>query len=227
MEMLIIVVVIAVLSFFVSYRFRKKMYEYSLVPMELPGVEVAERMLAAHGIHDVKIEVGEGVLTNHYVPSEKIIRLSSAVYYGCSVFSTSTAAHEVGHAVQDATKMKSMTLRSVLVPIQNLSVILINVLFIAIGVVTFLFPSALPICFKAMLVGYGIFILLSLVTLYVEIDASKRAIDWITESGIVDKDTRSKSIDALRSAAYTYLITAITSITWFCYYWIKLRRFRR
>ncbi len=219
--------VFALLSFIVSSRLKSKAKKYGLVPVSMTGAEVAQRMLLAHGISDVRVEAVDGSLTDHYDPTSKVIRLSTPVYMQRTVLAASVAAHETGHAVQHAVKMGAMGLRTKLVPIQNASARVLNVVFVVMGLIVAIRPFALPICLGIIVLAYGVFTLFSLVTLRVEIDASKRAIKWISENGIVDEKTRPMAIDALKAAAYTYLVATLSSIATLCYYLVKFMGRRR
>lgn len=203
-----------VLSLIVQARVKSRFEKYSEVPLSLTGAEVANRMLQAHGIRDVNIVSVEGSLTDHYNPETRTVNLSQDVYYGRSVAAAAIAAHECGHAVQHATGYAPVKLRSALVPVVNFSnnwvmwVLFAGVVFINV------FPSLLWI-------GIGLFAmttLFSFITLPVEIDASARAVKWLDSAGIVSYETRPMAAEALRWAAYTYVIAAISSLATLLYY---------
>jgi hypothetical protein len=203
-----------VLSWIVQYLLKSRFAKYSDIPVSLSGAEVASRMLQAHGIRDVNIVSVEGKLTDHYDPTTKTVNLSHDVYYGKSVAAAAVAAHECGHVVQHATGYAWLRMRSALVPVVSFSsnivswVLLAGVLFINI------FPSLIWI-------GIGLFAittLFSFITLPVEINASARAVNWLTTAGITDYETKPMATDALRWAAYTYVIAAMGSLATLLYY---------
>jgi len=192
-----------------QYRFDK----YSRVPLPMTGKEVAEKMLRDNGIYDVKVVSVAGQLTDHYNPTNKTLNLSEAVYNQRNVAAAAVAAHECGHAVQHATSYTWLGLRSKLVPAVNFSnkyvtwVILAGMLLI----------NSLP---QLIWVGIGLYAvgtLFSLVTLPVEIDASRRAVIWLEQAGITDQQTTPMASEALRSAAYTYVVAALSSLAYLIY----------
>lgn len=210
----IVMIVVMVLSMIIQARVKSRFEKYSAVPVSLTGAEVASRMLQAHGIRDVNIVSVEGSLTDHYNPEAKTVNLSRDVFYGRSVAAAAVAAHECGHAVQHATGYAPVKLRSALVPVVSFSnnwvmwVLLAGVLLINV------FPSLIWI-------GIGLFALTTLfsfVTLPVEIDASARAVKWLDSAMIVNYETRPMAAEALRWAAYTYVIAAISSLATLLYY---------
>ena len=210
----IVMIVVMVLSMIIQARVKSRFEKYSAVPVSLTGTEVASRMLQAHGIRDVNIVSVEGSLTDHYNPETKTVNLSRDVFYGRSVAAAAVAAHECGHAVQHATGYAPVKLRSALVPVVSFSnnwvmwVLLAGVLLINV------FPSLIWI-------GIGLFAmttLFSFVTLPVEIDASARAVKWLDSAMIVNYETRPMAAEALRWAAYTYVIAAISSLATLLYY---------
>ena len=210
----IIMILVMVLSWIIQYLLKSRFAKYSDIPVSLSGAEVASRMLQAHGIRDVNIVSIEGKLTDHYDPTTKTVNLSHDVYYGKSVAAAAVAAHECGHVVQHATGYAWLRMRSALVPVVSFSsnivswVLLAGVLFINI------FPSLLWI-------GIGLFAittLFSFITLPVEINASARAVAWLESAGVTDYETKPMAVDALRWAAYTYVIAALGSLATLLYY---------
>ncbi len=210
----ILMIVVMVLSMLIQNRLKSRFEKYSEIPLALTGAEVASRMLLSHGIRDVRIVSIPGKLTDHYDPSTKTVNLSEDVYYGRSVAAAAVAAHECGHVVQHATGYAWLQMRSALVPVVSFSsnivswVLLAGVLFINI------FPSLIWI-------GVGLFALstlFSFITLPVEINASSRAVKWLESDGIVGYETKPMAVDALRWAAYTYVIAAIGSLGTLLYY---------
>lgn len=210
----ILMIVVMVLSMLIQNRLKSRFDKYSEIPLALTGAEVASRMLLSHGIRDVRIVSIPGKLTDHYDPSTKTVNLSEDVYYGRSVAAAAVAAHECGHVVQHATGYAWLQMRSALVPVVSFSsnvvswVLLAGVLFINI------FPSLIWI-------GVGLFALstlFSFITLPVEINASSRAVKWLESDGIIGYETKPMAVDALRWAAYTYVIAAIGSLGTLLYY---------
>lgn len=193
-----------------------KFSKYSRVPVRngMTGAEVAAKMLADHNIHDVKIQRVAGKLTDHYNPQDKTLNLSESVYDSRSIAAAAVAAHECGHAVQHAYGYGPLVLRSALVPVVSFAnnwvmwVLLLGIILIEVV------PSLIWI-------GIGLFAmttLFSFITLPVEINASRRAVDWLDMSGIVDFETRPMAAEALKWAAYTYVVAAISSLATLLYY---------
>ena len=210
----ILMIAVMVLSMFIQARLKNRFEKYQEVPTSFTGAEVAQRMLQAHGIHDVKIVSVEGTLADHDNPQTKTVNLSHDVYYGRSVAAAAVAAHECGHVVQHQEGYAPLRLRSALVPVVSFAnnwvswVLLAGVVFIN------MFPSLLWI-------GIGLFALTTLfsfITLPVEINASARAVKWLDGAGIVNYETKPMAADALKWAAYTYVIAAIGSLATLLYY---------
>ena len=214
--MWIIFIALTIISMIVSSRVETKFKKYAKIPTEggLTGREVAERMLADHDIHNVQINMVNGTLTDHYNPSNRTLNLSPAVYNGTSVAATAVAAHECGHAVQHAEAYSWLGLRSALVPMVNFSNKFVSWVLLGGLLLIKVFPTLL-------LIGIAIFAistLFSLVTLPVEINASARALNWIQQHEITSRDTHKYAESALRSAAYTYIMAALTSLATLAYY---------
>lgn len=217
---ILIVIVFAILGFVVSNRLKSKFNKYSQTALQanLSGKEVAELMLADHGIYDVQVLSVEGQLTDHYNPMNKTVNLSPDVYYGRNAAAVAVAAHEVGHAVQHARSYAWLNFRSAMVPLQNISGKILNVVLIA-----SLFGGialGIPVDFVGYLVvgSYGIITLFSLVTLPVEFDASNRALAWVRDRNIVTTNEYAMSKDALKWAAMTYVVAAMASLVTLAYY---------
>lgn len=205
---------IALLSWIVSASLERKFKRYSRVGLPLTGKEVAEKMLRDNGITDVRVTCIQGRLTDHYNPTDKTVNLSEGVYSSASVAAAAVAAHECGHAVQHATEYAPLRLRSALVPAVEFSSKWVTWVLLAGMLLINIFPYLLEI-------GIGLFALTTLfafVTLPVEIDASKRAIAWLEIAGITDRDTTPMAASALRSAAYTYVVAALSSLATLFYY---------
>ena len=207
---------IAIASYVVQASLNSKFKKYSRIPTDsgLTGAEVAERMLREHGINDVKVTQISGTLTDHYNPSTHTVNLSREVYYGNSVASAAVAAHECGHALQHATHYSMLQLRSALVPAVSFSSQIMPWILLA-GILTItIFPAV-------MLLGIILFALTTLfpfVTLPVEINASRRAIAWLNNTGITRGQNTYFAQDALKSAAYTYVVAALSSLATLIYY---------
>lgn len=214
----------ALLSFIVSSRLKSKFNKYSQVGLSMSGAEVAKRMLENNGICDVTIRPVEGSLTDHYNPTDKTVNLSHDVYYGRSVSAAAVAAHETGHAIQHATAYSWLQLRTALVPLQNVSAKILNVIFIVMFAGAFLLPNLMPmtLALQIIVAAYAVFALFAVVTLPVEINASQRAIAWLTNSGIIVGETREQARDALKWAAYTYVVAALSAIATLLYYVMML-----
>jgi Zn-dependent membrane protease YugP len=214
--MLLYIIVPLLLSFYVSWRFKSKVKEYSQIGLSnhLTGAEIAQQMLSDNGIYDVQIFSAEGELTDHYNPEKKTVNLSHDVYYGRSVISAAVAAHEVGHAVQHAKGYAWLKFRSAVVPV--VSVASKYVQWILLGGVLLIntFPQLL-------LIGILLFAattVFTVITLPVEFDASRRALAWLDTKGIVRKEEYPMTKDALKWAASTYVVAAIASIATLLYY---------
>ena len=210
----ILMIAVMVLSMIIQARLKSRFEKYSEVPVSLTGAEVASRMLQAHGIRDVNIVSIEGQLTDHYNPQTKTINLSRDVYYGRSVAAAAVAAHETGHVIQHATGYAPLRLRSALVPVVSFANAWVSWVLLAGVALINIFPSLIW-------VGIGLFALstlFSFITLPVEINASARAVKWLDTSGIVTYETKPMAQDALKWAAYTYVIAAIGSLATLLYY---------
>lgn len=208
--------ILFVLSLVASKSVESKFKKYSKIAMNynMTGREVAEQMLRDNDIHDVTVQEVNGTLTDHYNPLNKTLNLSRDVYHGTSVAAAAVAAHECGHAVQHATAYYWLGLRSKLVPAVNISNRFTPwILFIGILMVQ-KFPSLL----LAGIILFAVTTLFSLVTLPVEINASRRALVWLNTHNITSPETHTYAESALRSAAYTYVVAALTSLATLLYY---------
>ena len=212
----VIFAIVMGVSWLVSYRLKSKFKKYSQTPLRanLSGREVAEMMLADHGITDVKVISTRGQLTDHYNPANKTVNLSEVVYGARNAAATAVAAHECGHAVQHATAYSWLTMRSKLVPVVSVSSRWMH--WILLGGIIFVntFPQLL-------LIGILMFAtttVFSFITLPVEYDASNRALAWIDRKGIVTSQEHAAASDALKWAARTYVVAAIGSLATLLYY---------
>ena len=225
MNFFILFIGIAIASYVVSASLKNKFGRYSKIPVDngMTGAEVALKMLQDNGIFNVTVEQVEGQLTDHYNPVNKTVNLSRDVYYGNSIAAAAVAAHECGHAVQHATNYSFLQLRSNLVPAVNFASNLMPWILLA-GIFSIhVFP-------QLMLIGiilYAITTLFSFVTLPVEIDASQRAIAWLSATGITSGERKSQAQDALKAAAYTYVVAALASLATLIYYILMFMGNRR
>ena len=213
---LILFVGIAIISFLVQSNLNSKFKKYSKVRLAsgLTGREVAEQMLRDNGIYNVRVTCVPGHLTDHFNPTDMTVNLSPDVYNGNSVASAAVAAHECGHAVQHATAYGPLTMRSALVPIVSFASQWMSWVLLAGILLVQSFPALL-------LVGIIMFAsttIFSFVTLPVEIDASVRATRWLKGAGITSSYDAPMANDALRSAAYTYVVAALSSLATLIYY---------
>lgn len=212
----ILFIAIALLSWIVSATLQSKFKKYSKIPLTngMTGRDVAEKMLHDNGIYDVSVTSTSGVLTDHYNPANKTVNLSEAVYSSNSVAAAAVAAHECGHAVQHAYAYGPLKMRSALVPaVSFASKWVMWVLLAGIFAIN-VFPQLLWF-------GIGLFALttiFSFVTLPVEINASKRALVWLDSSGITNVSNHDMAKDALKWAAYTYVVAALGSLATLVYY---------
>lgn len=211
----IIFIAVMVLSFIVQSTLQSRFHKYSRVPLHgMTGAQVAMKMLNDNGIYDVKVVPASGFLTDHYNPATKTVALSESVYGSSSVAAAAVAAHECGHAVQHAYGYAPLRLRSALVPVVSFASNIVQWILL-IGVLTInLFPGLL--WFGIAL--FAVTTLFSFVTLPVEINASQRAVAWLSGAGITDRETTPMAVDALKWAAYTYVIAAIGSLATLLYY---------
>ncbi len=227
---IILFIGVAILSFAVSSRLKSKFKKYSQIHLhtDISGKEIAERMLRDNGIHDVQVVSVPGRLSDHYNPGDKTVNLSEEVFHGHSVAAAAIAAHECGHAVQHAKAYSFLEFRSAMVPVQNVSARLLNILVLVLFVGGgLLFNGAAGGAFPmrtillVIIACYGVITLFSLVTLPVEFDASKRALAWIKDRNIASPDEYGMAKDALKWAAMTYLVAALGSIVGLLY-WISI-----
>ncbi len=211
-----------ILSLVAGNRLKAKFREYSLVSVagNLSGSEIARKMLNAHGCYDVEVISVPGQLTDHYDPAKKTVNLSPEVYSGRNVAAAAVAAHESGHAVQHARGYTWLEFRSTLVPLQNITAKLMNIIFLVLFFGSFLLGNLIPMqtALTIIVVCYTIFTLFAIVTLPVEFDASSKALAWLSASGITNGQGHEKARDALKWAASTYVIAALSSIATLLYY---------
>ena len=221
MNIWIIMIVIMVLSMLVQHMLQSRFSKYSQVglPNGMTGADVARKMLADHGIYDVKVVPTSGMLTDHFNPQTKTVALSEGVYASRSVAAAAVAAHECGHAVQHAHGYAALRMRSALVPVVSFASNIVQWVLLAGVIMVSIFEGSLG--WGVLWLGIILFAtttLFSFVTLPVEINASARAISWLTQTGITDARTRPMAIDALKWAAYTYVVAALGSLATLLYY---------
>jgi Zn-dependent membrane protease YugP len=216
MNIWIIFIGFMILSWIVSMVLKSKFQKYSRIPLDngMSGREVAERMLRDNGITGVRVESVEGQLTDHYNPVDKTINLSKDVYNGRNISAAAVAAHECGHAVQHANAYAWLGFRSKLVPVVSFSSKWIQWILLA-GV---LLVQTFPAILLAGIVLFALTTIFSFITLPVEINASQRALAWLSNAGITSYENHAKAQDALKWAAYTYVIAALGSLATLLYY---------
>ena len=207
---------IAVVSWLVQASLTSKFKKYSKItlPSGMTGADVARKMLRDNGITDVTVTATGGTLTDHYNPATKTVNLSEGVYGSASVAAAAVAAHECGHAVQHAVGYAPLKMRSALVPVVSFSSKW--VMWILLGGI--LLINSFPQLMLAGIVLFALTTLFSFITLPVEINASKRALIWLNSAGVTNVETHDKAEDALRSAAYTYVVAALGSLATLLYY---------
>jgi Zn-dependent membrane protease YugP len=210
--------IMMLVGMYVSNRLKSKFEEYSRVPLRsgMTGKQIAEQMLRDNNIFDVKVISTPGQLTDHYNPTNKTVNLSESVYASNSVAAAAVAAHECGHAVQHATAYSMLQFRSKMVPMVNISSRFAQILIlVGLGL---LVGRANP---TILLVGIGLFsitTIFTLVTLPVEYDASNRALKWLEGTGITAGREQEQAKDALKWAARTYVVAAVSSVATLLYY---------
>lgn len=207
---------IALISYLVQSNLQSKFDKYSRMALSngMTGREIAEKMLRDNGIYDVKVTSTPGMLTDHYNPTNKTVNLSEGVYNTCSVAAAAVAAHECGHAVQHVRAYAPLQMRSALVPVVQFSSSIVQWVLLAGMFMINTFPQLLliGICLFAMTT------LFSFITLPVEIDASRRALVWLSSAGVTNMSNHRQAQDALKSAAYTYVVAALSSLATLVYY---------
>lgn len=212
----ILFISIAIISYIVQSSLQNKFEKYSKMGLSngMTGREVAEKMLRDNGIYDVRVTSTSGMLTDHYNPADKTVNLSEGVYNSCSVAAAAVAAHECGHAVQHARAYAPLRMRSALVPVVQFSSSIMSWVLLGGILLVNSFPQLLlfGICLFAMTT------LFSFITLPVEIDASRRALVWLSSAGITNAYNHNQAKDALKSAAYTYVVAALGSLATLIYY---------
>ncbi len=212
----LIFIVITLVSYLVQQTLKSKFEKYSKIPLgyNMTGRDVAAKMLYDNGINNVSVTSTQGTLTDFFNPQNHTVNLSDGVFATNSVAAAAVAAHECGHAVQHARGYSMLKLRSSLVPVVSFASQWVSWILLA-GI---LLIQTMPMILGVGIVLFALTTLFSLVTLPVEIDASRRAIQWLDRSGITQGATTAYAKDALKWAAYTYVVAALGSLATLVYY---------
>lgn len=222
MEFFVLAIICMIAGYVINARLKSKFKKYSQIPLSsgMTGQQVAQQMLNDNGIYDVQVVSHPGSLTDHYNPATRTVNLSEPVYHGRSSASAAIAAHECGHAVQHATAYSWLELRTALVPIQNASGKILNIILLLSFFAGFILFSVFPYDLVLMIIigAYAVLTSFSFITLPVEFDASKRALQWIDSRGITTSQEHEMAKDALKWAALTYVVAAIGSLATLLYY---------
>lgn len=207
-------IIIALVSWGVSALLNHRFKKYSQVYLPLTGREVAEKMLRDNGITDVRVVSVQGHLTDHYDPRSKTVNLSESVYNSANVSAAAVAAHECGHALQHAFGYAPLRMRTALVPVVSFASQWVTWILLGGILMIEVFPQLLSVGVAL----YALTTLFAFITLPVEMNASARAIAWMEQAGITDRVTTPMASAALRSAAYTYVVAALSSLGTLVYY---------
>jgi Zn-dependent membrane protease YugP len=220
---ILLTILMMIISMAVQFKLRSKFAQYKQMHLanRLTGREVAEKMLAHHGLSQVQILQIDGELTDHYNPANKTVNLSKEVYYGENAAAAAVAAHECGHAVQHATAYKLLELRSKLVPLQQVSATVLNVVIFGAAFIGFGFGGSGQLILGIILACYAVITLFALVTLPVEFDASKRALQWMQRNAIVGGNEFDAAQDSLKWAAMTYVAAAAGALVNLLYFLLQ------
>ncbi len=205
---------IAIISYIVQANLKNKFERFSKMPIGLTGRDIAIKMLHDNGIYDVRVISTPGKLTDHYNPATKTVNLSDGVYNSASIAAAAVAAHECGHALQHARAYAPLKMRSALVPVVQFSSGIMSWVLL-IGIIT---VQTMPQLLLAGIILFATTTLFSFITLPVEIDASRRALAWLQITGITNSQNQRFATSALRSAAYTYVVAALSSLATLMYY---------
>lgn len=224
MGYLLIGFVIMLVSMWVSNRLKNKFRFYSTVQLQnqMSGAEIAAKMLADHGITDVKITHVQGELTDHYNPINKTVNLSEVVYFERNAAAAAVAAHECGHAVQHAEAYAMLGLRSKMVPLVNISASIMNIanmIMLFAGGFLFYRHNPMGTTILLVLIVANVFLtLFAMITLPVEFDASNRALSWMKSNNVVTTREYDGAKDALKWAAMTYVVAALGALANLMYF---------
>lgn len=219
LQYIVIVLGFMGLSQLVSWKLKSKFTEYSQIPLEFTGKEIAEKMLRDNQIFDVQVISVQGQLTDHYNPQNKTVNLSEVVYNQNNVSAVAVAAHECGHAIQHAQSYTFLTMRSKLVPVVNVASKISSLIF-GIGIGMFILKG-IPFIFWIGIIALSITTLFAIITLPVEFDASSRALQWLDSSQSLKGEAYKKARTALSWAACTYVIAALNAIAMILYFLLK------
>lgn len=211
-----LVIGISIVGLLVQWKLKSVFAKYSKVmsPGGLTGAQIAQKMLNDNGIYDVSVTCVKGQLTDHYNPSKKTVNLSESVFNMSSVSAAAVAAHECGHAVQHKVGYAPLRLRSALVPVVNISSQL-SMIVIIIGL---LIINISPALFWVGIAMFALVFLFSVITLPVEFNASRRALAWLQSSNSLGETELAQAKEALRWAASTYVVAALSSLASLLYY---------
>lgn len=213
---------IALASWLVSANMQRKFKKYSQMPLNMSGRDVAEKMLRDNDIYDVQVISVAGHLSDHFNPATKTVNLSESVYNQYNIAAAAVAAHECGHAIQHATAYAPLKMRSALVPAVSFSSNIVQWILLGGMLLLNVFPQLL----LSGIILFSLTTLFSFITLPVEIDASRRAVAWLSNAGITNSRTYGMAAGALRSAAYTYVVAALGSLATLLYYVLLYSRRR-
>jgi len=222
--------IIALVSWAVSAKLQSKFEYYSKVHLRngMSGAEIAEKMLADHGITGVRVISTAGRLTDHYNPSDKTVNLSEAVYNERNAAAAAVAAHEVGHAVQHAQAYQWLTMRSKMVPMVNVAAPISQ--WLIIGGLILGAAAGVGAGFYVAVAGLALMTIatiFSLITLPVEYDASNRALAWLKNKNMLSQQEYAGAEDSLKWAARTYLVAALGAIASLLYWAMQVFGGRR
>ena len=216
--------IMSLVGMFVTNRLRSKFEHYSHVGLRngMRGKEIAEAMLRHYGIYDVKVQLSEGYLSDHYNPADKTVNLSETVYNGRSVSAAAVAAHECGHAVQHAEAYTMLQFRSTIVPVVKISSGLQQ--FLLLGSMLMISSAFGKTLLLITIAAFGVTALFSLITLPVEFDASNRALKWLDTTNTALPQEHEGAKDALWWAAMTYVAAALAALASFLYLIMEYNR---
>lgn len=214
----LISIIIMGVSWFVSFTMQRRFKQYSQIPIKLSGKEVADKMLRDHGIYDVEVVSVPGALTDHYDPIKKTVNLSDWVYAQSNVAAAAVAAHECGHAVQHSAAYTWLNIRSKLVPVVQVSSNMVQWIILGGFLVLIITKGAIPWILLLGIILFAMTTIFSFITLPVEFDASRRALNWIESTNLLQPDQYDKAKNALKWAASTYVVAALGSLVTLLYY---------
>ncbi|PWJ42046.1 zinc metallopeptidase [Sediminitomix flava] len=223
---LLIFIFFLLISWLVQRKMKRTMAEGAELPSanQISGAEAAQMMLRDNGIYDVQINCIPGDFTDHYDPKHRTVNLSEQVFYGRNVTAVSVATHEVGHAVQHAQAYKPLQLRSAMVPVYNVSGKLLNAVFFLSIFGAFALGLNYQLLLTVVCGAYFVMTAFSFITLPVEFDASHRALQWVSNRGVVRGTDNAYAKKALNWAAMTYVVSALASLSYLLYYLSALNR---